>query len=370
MDSRDRLLDVIGLAYQAARDPVLWPRALKGLADAVGGSGALIGIVDTHRRETASIDSGLLNDARRSAYKSIYFHINPRSRYAAKAEPGVIFHDRAVGDDRTLERNAYYAEFLRQSGNRYFIAANLENDGTRRVNLTVQRQRHAGHVQRREIALFHKALPHFRAAFALARELGGLREQERMHASAPPGAAATVLVDAQGTVLQLSAGAEETLAEAGFFDPAARAIAPLANGAAVLRAIADCARLADGSIEAPPPAPIEWRGPASRWRVHAAPYVAGDLIWLRRPAALLALVPLTPRALETETDALTALFGLTAAERSLAMALVHGASLKDFAAMRGVSINTARSQLAQLRIKTGVRTQAQIVRRILLETQG
>lgn len=185
-----------------------------------------------------------------------------------------------------------------------------------------------------------------------------------MRASAPPGAAATALVDAQGAILQLSTGADEMLAEAGFLDPAARAITPPANGVAFLRAVANCARLAEGSIEAAPPAPMEWNTPAGAWRVHAAPYVAGDLIWLRRPAAP-AFVPLTPRALETETDALTALFGLTAAERSLAMALVRGASLRDFAAMRGVSINTARSQLAQLRIKTGVRTQAQIVRRIL-----
>lgn len=61
-----------------------------------------------------------------------------------------------------------------------------------------------------------------------------------------------------------------------------------------------------------------------------------------------------------------ALYGLTRSELDVALALAGGASLKEIAGVRQVSINTVRTHAARLREKMGVHSQADIVRTTLL----
>ena len=56
------------------------------------------------------------------------------------------------------------------------------------------------------------------------------------------------------------------------------------------------------------------------------------------------------------------LFGLTAAEIRLAAAVFEGLSLPEAAEKFGISINTARFQLARIFDKTGVSRQAELVK--------
>jgi DNA-binding CsgD family transcriptional regulator len=61
------------------------------------------------------------------------------------------------------------------------------------------------------------------------------------------------------------------------------------------------------------------------------------------------------------TTALRRLWGLTAAEATLAREVVAGRNLKDAAAGLGVSVATVRSQLARIFAKTGTDRQAELV---------
>lgn len=54
-------------------------------------------------------------------------------------------------------------------------------------------------------------------------------------------------------------------------------------------------------------------------------------------------------------------FGFTAAETKLALFLMHGGSLTEFASENGTSRNTVRNQLKQIFQKTHVRRQAELV---------
>ena len=62
------------------------------------------------------------------------------------------------------------------------------------------------------------------------------------------------------------------------------------------------------------------------------------------------------------TDALIAMFGLTPAEARLAQAIAAGTSLKDYAEVAGVSINTVRTHLAHIFTKTDTRRQSDLIR--------
>lgn len=62
-----------------------------------------------------------------------------------------------------------------------------------------------------------------------------------------------------------------------------------------------------------------------------------------------------------EIDRVAQWFGLTPAEARLAVALAAGDTLQDYAALRAVSVNSARFLLKGIFRKTGVTTQAQLV---------
>lgn len=78
----------------------------------------------------------------------------------------------------------------------------------------------------------------------------------------------------------------------------------------------------------------------------------------------LALVTLRPASARPTVSAVTLahLFGLTAAEASLALALLAGASLAEVGALRRVTNNTLRTQLAGVLRKTSTRNQQSLVR--------
>lgn len=62
---------------------------------------------------------------------------------------------------------------------------------------------------------------------------------------------------------------------------------------------------------------------------------------------------------------LVQLFGLTAAEARIALALGNGARLEDIAADNRLALNTVRCYVKQIFAKTGVRRQAQLVRLVV-----
>jgi DNA-binding CsgD family transcriptional regulator len=59
-------------------------------------------------------------------------------------------------------------------------------------------------------------------------------------------------------------------------------------------------------------------------------------------------------------------FGLTTAESELAVALTQGSTLTECAQRRGVTINTAKTQLRHILNKAGTHRQSELVRPALL----
>jgi DNA-binding CsgD family transcriptional regulator len=82
-----------------------------------------------------------------------------------------------------------------------------------------------------------------------------------------------------------------------------------------------------------------------------------------RPAALV-IIHDPARARPPASATLRDAFGLTAAESQLALALLAGETVADYAARRRVAQPTVRTQLAALFAKTGTTRQAALVRRL------
>ena len=73
----------------------------------------------------------------------------------------------------------------------------------------------------------------------------------------------------------------------------------------------------------------------------------------------------TEQTLNTSTEALRALFELTAAEAKLSLLLAEGNSLDQVASKLGISTHTGRAHLRAIFAKTGVTQQTQLVSLIL-----
>ena len=82
------------------------------------------------------------------------------------------------------------------------------------------------------------------------------------------------------------------------------------------------------------------------------------------PAALILITDLDRRP-EVLGRRLVELFGLTAAEACLAVALVAGKRLEDIAEERGVRMPTLRTQMRAVLDKTGTDRQADLMRLIV-----
>jgi DNA-binding CsgD family transcriptional regulator len=81
-------------------------------------------------------------------------------------------------------------------------------------------------------------------------------------------------------------------------------------------------------------------------------------------AALVALIHDTERTLRLRTGLLRDLYGLTPAEAKLAIAVAAGATLREYAERRRISVGTTRYQMKQVLGKTGCRRQTDLVRLI------
>ena len=69
-------------------------------------------------------------------------------------------------------------------------------------------------------------------------------------------------------------------------------------------------------------------------------------------------------------DLLRQFFGLTKTEASLAATLVQGLTLSESANARGVSVNTARTQIKEIFAKTGTHSQVELLRLIMTSPAG
>ena len=358
--------DVIAAFYRAAAGNEPWPAALQKLGEALGGAFALIGIVDKAAGRTNSITSEPFVDGRRDLYRQRYFAINPRVRHSARMPVGEVFFDAAIGRDVELARHPYYGEFLATRGFTNFISANLVNAPSRRVNLSVQRSRRAGHVDEAEVEALRKIVPHAIAAFELWERLQGVSAQARLIGEALEALDAGVLMlDEQGRIVFANPTGAALMGAGGPLIQAGETIAAAdaAQRARLAEAIA-AARTQAGDAGASTPARLTLQcADGRRFAVKVRPMPEfirlDDTHW---SGTILILEPVRPLS---TVDEIQRLLGLTAAEAALALSLADGNRPRDYARAQGISINTVRTHLASLREKLEAKSQTQIVAKLL-----
>jgi DNA-binding CsgD family transcriptional regulator/PAS domain-containing protein len=384
MDRTPHALDLIGRIYDAAAEPGLWRGFVEGFSEALGGSAVALsfdlpGLSPADRRFAAEIDVQLAGDCADAFVRDL-----PRTSRARLpfARGFALVH--ASADDR-IESSAS-RESWRKPGELadappmgHLIAI---EDGRPVASIVAYRKRGRGAFDDSDLAFANRLASHLGRAFELYRMLAGATHQRRALAEVmnrlPAG---VVLLNDEGRVVLCNRSANRILGRSdGLFLADDMLHAEDAAAEAILQR-----RIAEATAE-PPNAESTSRSERRSKsdeksekeipRSLAACRTSGDGAYVVSVARLLpgrtvrdavASVILTDPeiGLDPAVELLRNLHDLTPAETELVSHLARGRSLEETAQARGVSINTARSQLKVVFSKTGTSRQGELLQLVL-----
>jgi hypothetical protein len=171
------LIDTI---YEASVAPELWPRVLDALAACCDAKGAVMAVAT--REDVRWLCSPAIAKMVETWIGGGAFGRDGRSkRFAARREPR--FHtDLDAFTAQELEREPFYAEFLRPHGLGWCASTSIRSPCGETVVFSVEKAHRKGAVDRRAVALLDRLRPHLARAALLSARIGLERTQANVAA--------------------------------------------------------------------------------------------------------------------------------------------------------------------------------------------
>lgn len=367
MSKADELIRTIEAIHAAGLDNTRWTDALAAATQLIGGDGATFEVIDRATFQPREWYGWRIPEVSEVQYLAEFAPMSPRPAVGFRL--GAVAYDRLVFGEDDLKRDPFYMEFLARYGFRYFLSANVFHDDKEAVPFAIQRSPKRGHVEKREIELMRRLLPHLQQAYDVSRRLKRAQGESRTFEHALDWLADGVaLVRADGTIsyandalraifrrndgLRTAKGAFEFVAP----ESRARFAAALA---ATARLHAD--RAVDGGVT---DLAVARKSDTSPYLLSVRPLLRKERHDVDERAIAIVFVrdPLSPNL--AAASVLREVFGFTEAEANLARALQSGQSVTAYAEGRAVSINTAYTHLRRLKEKTGSNRLAELLRKL------
>jgi DNA-binding CsgD family transcriptional regulator/PAS domain-containing protein len=347
--------DAVGSAFaEAAVDPSRWVGAMDVAASATGSTGAVL--LPIRGRLPNAPFSESIGPLVEAYFREGWVHRDERVRGLPVMLQRGAFADLDFTNTDEIARDAYYQEFLRPHGLRWFGGVRIALAEDLWV-LAIQRTITQGPFSPDEVERLAALSKSLAAAGALARALGFARIEAALAAFEVSGLA-VALFDRLGKVLRLNAAAEALLGTDLMIAHGRIASADHDATAALNRALHALLWAASGQALAPPVAlPRADKRPLLAYAVRP-PAICGDA--LAACQAVVVFIDPDARPQPPETHLKTA-FGLSPAEARLAARLATGEGLADAANRLGVTYETARTELKRVFLKLGVSRQSELV---------
>ena len=355
--------DLLEAIYDAALEPERWRETLTQIAAHVGGHGGHvllwdeIGVVQFSTQVGQAIEESEAN----RLYAEHYGAIDPRRVHSMSLPVGDWLVCHRLHDDRFVSSNEFYQDFyLPVLGARYMTGARLADESGLHALLAVARRNEPSSrpFEEESLRLLRQMTPHLSRAARIHLQMARLRATltEREAALDRLGIPLAI-VDRKSMVCFANREAETILADAS--GPLRTALGRLraaipaesnrlehAIDAAVTHRLGDSVVVHTGTSAAVLYCTVVPLSPRS--------VLVAD--W-QRPLAMVMLTS-PRRKVQVGPDMLASLFGLTAAESRLAMALADGATASECADRFAVAIATVRAQIRAIFVKVGVNRQA------------
>lgn len=372
MTPQKQSLPLIQRIYEAALDPPRWSAFAEDLSAAYGGAAVAFVLQMPGRPEVTGgvYTTGFVVDdpALRAAFlvhtqRGLPWEEARRHQFLGRfGLASEVFPDAKVAD------TDFYRDWMEPQGLAPVapMGHTIELEGGRPMaTLALYRKRGSGPFRARDLVLGDLLVPHLAQAYRVHAEV---REKAALAEALDRLPTGILLVDSRGRPVLTNRAAQQLIAlEDGFgIDAAGPHAASAADDAVLKQLIRDAVqgsssgRLREGNVMAV-------SRPSGR---RAFPLMTAPLISASEDTALHdAVAVIYVSDLETQSlprgETLRSLYGLSAAEVELVELLCDGYSLEEAAERRGVTMNTARSQLKQVFVKTRTSRQSELVRLVL-----
>lgn len=348
--------ELIEMIYAAMLGETSWQAFLNRLNDISPDAFSSLFFHDMNRQsgEVTLISGG--SEAVLSDYANYYSRINPWMQKVAATPLGVGIIGEQIVAREAFNKSEYYNDFINRNGMETGVGVTLFRDegcyfllsiltGDKETDRNLERAellgRLAPHLQR--VFRYYRSGPFHQSALSFSQAVGASVD------------AALIVVDDRLRVRCASASGENCLAQGSMIG-----LGPLGR-----------VRLTDPNQHAALCQMFE-RGPdAQRTLVfHAAGHeiqmtrigLTPNVEFFAGPSVAILITPMARAAQGSVEHIMQASYSLTPAESRVLTGILAGNGLREIAQAHGIGIETVRSQLKKIYHKTGVNSQADIIR--------
>ena len=359
---------IAGLFYEGVLQPQAWHDGMNAMRARLQAGVFHSFTLDDSGAPTpdsvSNLESFGLHAGHMAEYETQHAGRDPRLTATLGLEPGGVMLDHEHFSQREALRNPVYADWLIPLGLRHTAGIVVRKEGGALDLISFMRPRDAKPYSAHDKHFIERLVPSIARAARLRARMLELSRNAALGMAALDGLRQGVaVVDAQCRIHHANAAMERLLAA----PPAAPGALCAAQGhlgctdgavQAQLRQLAAAACANPGRAGA-----LGLPGCGPRWlAVTVLPLQASHPWAALRQAPMALVVAAMPGAASGLSAGLVAdMLGLSPAEARLALLLASGKTVKDFAAVQGCTVNTARTHLTNLLYKTGCRRQMELV---------
>jgi DNA-binding CsgD family transcriptional regulator len=341
--------------YEAGVLPERWPQVFDRLAAMADAEGAMIfasapGIPrwTSSERIRERIDRWT---------KSPYATKNPRSaRLIAENEPWFLTDlDRFTIEE--LDNESFYRDILRPAGLGWCAGTSVRSPSGDTLVISVEKAYAKGPVERAVADQLDGLRPHLARAAVLSGRLGFERARTAVATLQMIGLPASA-VSQEGRVIAANPGFISSTTIVGIGAQDQVQFASQVAQTMFIEALSKPLSLSKTGRSIP----ISGTEHSPPLIAHVLPLRLAGLDVFAGAMSILLLTPITHQQRSPGPELLQALFDLTPAEARITSLLIDGNSVTAISKMQSVSLNTVRTQLKSVFLKTGVERQVDLVR--------
>ena len=266
-----------------------------------------------------------------------------------------------------LTASEFYNDYMRANDTHSCMMIRLAAAAEEVVAITIGRpQRHGGFADE-DLVAAKRLHPHLLRAFALGRELAASRAgRQELEAMLDDSRLGVIVADREGRVRRMNRRAEALVAsDAGLRVSGGRLSTISLVDAERLRRLIGEAANADAEHRCGGEMTLTWPRRRLPLSVSVSPMRSERVKVFGGDTEVMVTITDPDAEVTVSERRLVDLFGLTRAERRIALALLEGQAPKEIAATLGVSFFTVRGHLVRIFEKTGTSRQAELVRLLI-----
>ena len=258
----------------------------------------------------------------------------------------------------------FYKTFLEPNDIRYIMGADIITQGGADCRLRINRPLGAQNFSEQDKALCAALLPHLKRAVTLHSRIETIETERQLYATTMDRMlVGTVVFDEKGVVIRTNRVADAILGEKDGLRISQNGLhAEFPAEDRELQRLIKLALATPGATPAVPEAmSVARRSGRASLGLLVRPVPLGEWSEDRHRPTVIAFIRDPERKSQLSQDMIRHLFGLTAAEATLALLLANGLTLDEAAVELRIRKNTIRAHLRSIFAKTGVRRQTTLV---------